>query len=158
MKYLILLLTLSVTQAGAEKAPEFNLSDRSGNEIQLSNYQGKVVLIDFWASWCIPCRASFPWMNNIQSKYQEKGFEVVTINLDKKHSEMEHFLKSYPATFTVLHDPKGITPIKYKVKAMPTSYLIDQSGNIVYRHIGFKKTSTENYEKKITQLLNGRSL
>jgi len=141
------------TSVFANSAPDFQLMNRQGEVKSLSDYKGKVVLLDFWASWCIPCRHSFPWMNAMQNKYQAKGFEVVTINLDKERTELDRFLAKYPASFTVLLDEKGVTPKQYKVMGMPTSFLINTEGEIVAHHIGFQQSKTALYEAQIQQEL-----
>jgi len=138
----------------AVAAPNFELRSLQGGVKSLSDYKGKVVLLDFWASWCIPCRLSFPWMNKMQKKYQAQGFEVVTINLDKDPKELNRFLAKYSASFTVLLDEKGITPEHYSVVGMPTSFLLSADGEIVARHIGFKQSKTQDYEAQIKQELS----
>lgn len=139
--------------ANAKTAPDFNLENRAGEPVKLSDYRGKVVLLDFWASWCIPCRASFPWMNAMQRKYQARGLQVVTVNLDKETEEKERFLNKYHAGFVVLSDKQGLTPSTYNVLGMPTSLVIDREGNIVFRHIGYQASKAEEYEAIIKKAL-----
>jgi len=147
---IIALLTLGLsTPSFAQKAPSFKLLNQHGIQKSLDDYKGKVVLLDFWASWCIPCRLSFPWMNDMQNTYKNQGFEIVAINVDKEKSEFERFIKQYPAAFTVLLDPKGDTPRNYKVMGMPTSFLISRKGELVSRHIGFKRSKKAEYEAQI---------
>ena len=141
----------------AQQAKPFKLQNRQGDWVQLSDFKDKVILLDFWASWCIPCRESFPWMNTLQDKYQAKGFEVVTINLDQEAEEKARFLKKYNANFTVLSDPNGDTPKAYNVLGMPTSMIIDRQGNIVYKHIGYKASDASFYEQKIVDAINAGS-
>ncbi|MBL7003114.1 MAG: TlpA family protein disulfide reductase [Gammaproteobacteria bacterium] len=148
------ILFLTSTQGFAKPAPNFSLVNAAGTQVSLNDYKGKVVLIDFWASWCIPCRLSFPWMNDMQQKYQRQGLEVVSINLDKEPAERQRFLKKYNAKFTVLIDAEGKTPEQYKVLGMPTSYLLNRSGEIVTKHIGFKQSKTTQYEAEILAELN----
>lgn len=148
----LLALILSGTSYAGNKAPNFNLPAASGN-IQLNQYKGKVVYLDFWASWCVPCRHSFPWMNDMQKKYKAGGLEVVTINLDKKRALADRFLKEIPANFTVAFDPEGITAESYNVMGMPSSYLINRNGDIVYRHIGFQQNKAAELEAQIVKAL-----
>jgi cytochrome c biogenesis protein CcmG/thiol:disulfide interchange protein DsbE len=102
-----LLLSLN---ALAEPAPEFTLPDAAGQTISLSQQRGKIVYVDFWASWCGPCRQSFPWMNEMLGKYQAQGLEIVAINLDTGRAEADEFLAKNPASFTVLFDPTATLP------------------------------------------------
>jgi len=139
--------------AQAAKAPGFSLAGDKA-QISLKKYRGKVVYLDFWASWCIPCRKSFPWMNKMQEKYKSKGLVVIGINLDESKADAKNFLKQVPGNFTMAYDPDGVTPGKYKVEVMPTSYLIDRRGNLVHIHRGFKKSKADKMEAEIQSLLN----
>jgi len=123
------------------------------NQFNLNSFKGKVVYLDFWASWCKPCQVSFPWMNSIKNKYPENDFIVVTINLDEKASAMQQFLGRVKADFDIYHDPTGVFAEKFKIEGMPTSYLIDKSGKLVKKHIGFYLKKTQQYEKEIEALL-----
>jgi len=124
----------------------------------LEQHKGEVIYLDFWASWCGPCRKSFPWMNDMQSKYQQQGFAVISINLDADHELAQSFLKDHPALFSVIYDPKGLTAKKYKVKGMPTSYLIGRDGKIKKAHTGFFTKKSSIYEDEIIQLLTTNAL
>lgn len=148
-----LILTLFSSQAMAEKAPEFSLKGDNG-KITLSDYRGKVVYVDFWASWCKPCRKSFPFMNEMEKKYANRGLKIIAINLDSDISAAKTFLKKNKADFTVAYDPDGVTPGKYQVRVMPTSYLIDKNGNIQNIHKGFKEDQRKELEAQITKQLN----
>lgn len=153
--FLFLPLFLFLIYSGnslAAKAPPFTLTGDNGS-ISLKQFRGKVVYLDFWASWCVPCRKSFPWMNTMQAKYKSKGLVVLGINLDESKQAAKAFLKQVPGKFTMAYDPEGDTPGKYHVEVMPTSYLIDRSGNIVYSHRGFKKSQSAEMESRISELL-----
>lgn len=152
----LLLVTAPATQAleGNTLAPAFELQDGRGNAVQLKNFSGKVVYLDFWASWCGPCQKSFPWMNALQEKFSDKDFQVVTINVDEARKDADRFLAAHPAKFTVLFDPKGQVPIQYGVKGMPTSLLIGRDGKVIYTHMGFADGSKEMLESKIRAALN----
>ncbi|MCW8988888.1 MAG: TlpA family protein disulfide reductase [Gammaproteobacteria bacterium] len=121
--------------------------------IQLSDYKGKVIYLDFWASWCIPCRKSFPWMNDMQKRLGNKGFKVIAVNLDQEQDKAKAFLEKIPANFTVAYDPEGVSAVAFKVKGMPSSYLIDRTGKISFTHIGFREKEIPEMEQKIKQLL-----
>ncbi len=144
-------LSLSVSAAGGRQAPDFRLPGIK-SEVKLSAHQGKVVYIDFWASWCGPCRKSFPWMNEIQEKYGNR-LKVIAINLDQDRGEADKFLKQNQPKFTIAFDSSGKIAEAYKVKAMPSSYLIDSKGKIVSSHAGFRSQDKEELEKLIQQLI-----
>ena len=108
-----------------ESAPPFMLPTASGESVTLDQLKGRVVYVDFWASWCGPCRRSFPWMNELQQKYGERGLTIVGVNVDKRRPDAQRFLAQTPATFTIVYDESGKTPAAYAVKGMPSSYLID---------------------------------
>ena len=118
---------------------------------ELESFKGKPVLVDFWASWCGPCRESFPWMDEIKKKYPE--LEIIAINLDEERVDAEEFLSEMPTKLNIVFDPEGELAEKYQVDAMPSSYLIDANGNIVVQHTGFYADKTTEYEASIQQLL-----
>jgi thiol-disulfide isomerase/thioredoxin len=99
--------------------------------------KGKVVYVDFWASWCAPCRESFPWMNRMQSELGHDGLVIIAVNVDREHADAEQFLRSHAAQFRIVYDPQGRLPEKFGVRGMPTSFLIDRNGRIQSRHEGF---------------------
>ncbi|PCI65512.1 MAG: thioredoxin [Gammaproteobacteria bacterium] len=122
-------------------------------ELDLKQYQGKVVYLDFWASWCIPCRKSFPWLNDLGKKYSSDELVVIAVNLDKKKSLATEFLNKYPASFKIIYDPKGLLAKKYKIKGMPSSVLFGKDGKPKFAHKGFFPSKIESYEKEIDQLI-----
>ncbi|MEH6595637.1 MAG: TlpA disulfide reductase family protein [Colwellia polaris] len=121
---------------------------------QLENEIGNVVYVDFWASWCIPCRQSFPWLNNLQAQYQRQGLTIISINLDHSRVLADEFLKEIKANFPVIYDPKGLIARKYKLKGMPSSFIIDRTGKIVSAHVGFNQTKQLAYETELQALLS----
>jgi len=143
---------LTQMPAQATKASNFNLRGISST-VNLGNYRGRVVYLDFWASWCTPCRKSFPWMNAMQKQYGKYGFEVVAVNLDENRELANQFLKQTPANFTVAFDPSGKTAESYSVDVMPSSFLIDRKGELVAIHKGFRQVDSAALEKEIRQLL-----
>lgn len=152
---LLAALSITVLLAPAQAsgpAPQFELPGDSG-KVSLKSLAGRVVYVDFWASWCTPCRKSFPWMNQIQQTYGDKGLAIVAINLDKDKQAVSQFLKANPAQFTVAYDPAGSTASAFKVQGMPSSYLIDRHGQIRHSHIGFREISKADLEGRIRQLL-----
>lgn len=130
----------------------FNLPTTKGN-VSLDSLRGHVVYLDFWASWCDPCKKSFPWMDKIQQKYADKGLRIVAVNLDRKQENVEKFLTTHPASFTVVFDPAATLPPLYDVKVMPSSFLIDKDGNIVSTHTGFQEKDAEKLEKQLMEML-----
>ncbi|MEJ2141410.1 MAG: TlpA disulfide reductase family protein [Gammaproteobacteria bacterium] len=133
--YLLVLQALWVTPAHAMEQVTF--STKNG-DMHLSDFNGQVVYVDFWASWCKPCRKSFPWMNNLQKRFANKGLKIIAVNVDKDKSLVEQFLKSYPANFIVAYDPEGQLASQFKVKGMPSTYIFDRYGNLKTSHIGFR--------------------
>jgi cytochrome c biogenesis protein CcmG, thiol:disulfide interchange protein DsbE len=129
-------------------APAFRLRMRSGF-VDSDSLRGKVVLLDFWASWCAPCQRSFPWMSSVNAKYASRGLAIVAVNLDKEQELAEEFLVTYPAPFTVAFDPEGKTAEAYHVAAMPTTFLISSDGRILSRHQGFDPKKTASFEAEI---------
>jgi len=148
----LMLLFLFSGNSFAEKAPLFTLTGDNG-PVDLKQYRGKVVYLDFWASWCVPCRKSFPWMNEMQAKYKSQGLVVLAVNLDEEKQAAQQFLAQVPGKFTIAYDPQGITPGQYQVEVMPTSYLINRSGDVVYAHKGFKQSKANDMESEISELL-----
>ena len=147
---------ISPSSAYASEAPGFTLPGQN-RTIQLSQYKGKVVYLDFWASWCEPCKRSFPWMNELQEQYGENGFEIIAVNLDESRTDAEAFLQKMPAKFDVAFDKSGKTAEAYNLKAMPSSFLIDRDGKLVHKSLGYRAEEKKILEKKIQQLV-GKSV
>lgn len=126
---------------------------RAEGTLDLAEYRGKVVLIDFWASWCVPCRRSFPWMNEMQEKYADSGLVIIGVNMDAEASEAEKFLHDYPANFKIINDPEGELARSYDVIAMPSSYVIGRDGTLAATHLGFKVKQQHEYESVLLATL-----
>jgi thiol-disulfide isomerase/thioredoxin len=109
------------------------------------------VYVDFWASWCTPCRRSFPWLEALHEHYAAKGLVIVAIDLDKTRSDADEFLTKVPAPFTVAFDPAGETAEAFQVSAMPSSYVIGPTGAILYSHAGFDPKRTAAVETLIQE-------
>ncbi|PJE57082.1 TlpA disulfide reductase family protein [Marinomonas sp. BSi20584] len=129
--------------------PEYQTNQKNSLEME----KGQVVLVDFWASWCGPCRESFPWMTSIQAKYKEQGLKVIAINLDQENEQALDFLKEFKPGFTVLFDTEAQLPEDFGVIGMPTSFLIDRQGKIRATHVGFHQKNINEYESAIAKLL-----
>jgi thiol-disulfide isomerase/thioredoxin len=134
-------------------APDLVLQGPAGTPVRLSDYRGKVLLVDFWASWCVPCKTSFPALDAIYREYQPKGLEVLAVNLDEQRRSADAFLAEHPHRVTVLFDPKGVAPEAFGVKGMPTSFLIDKAGTIRFTHTGYSGNVDVSYRREIAQLL-----
>jgi thiol-disulfide isomerase/thioredoxin len=121
----------------------------------LRSTKGQYIYLDYWASWCGPCRQSFPWMNALQAKYAAKGLKVIAVNVDAKRADADMFLTHTPAQFTVAYDPQGESAKKLVIKTMPTSMLISPEGKVLLVHSGFRTEEGASLEEKILAALNG---
>jgi thiol-disulfide isomerase/thioredoxin len=121
--------------------------------LQLANLRGKVVIVDFWASWCAPCRRSFPWLNEMQAKYRDRGLVIIGVNVDRERAEAERFLKQTPADFHIVYDPDGSLAARYQIPGMPSSYVIGRDGQQAGVHIGFRTGMREQREAELERLL-----
>jgi thiol-disulfide isomerase/thioredoxin len=133
-------------------APSFLLPTRRGT-VSLDSLRGRVVVVDFWASWCGPCRHSFPWLASLHERYRAKGLTIVAINLDKRRADADRFLVELPAPFTVAFDPSGGTAETYKVKGMPSTYVVSSEGKLLYSHVGFDAKKSAEIEAIIQEAL-----
>lgn len=141
MKSIALAICLFVGVAPATQA----------QQLDLSPYKGKVVLLDFWASWCAPCKLSFPWMNQLQQAYGANGIIVVAVNVDHDRSAAEAFLRDTPAQFPIVFNAKGKIASEYPVRGMPTSFVIGRDGKIKFTHSGFEQDHENEYLSHILQ-------
>lgn len=159
MKKLLLIISIFLTiisqplLANPNAAPDFKLPGKDG-PLQLSDFKGSVVYLDFWASWCQPCKKSFPWMNEIQHKYADDGLKILAVNLDKDRELADKFLKHMQADFDIAFDENGATASTYKLRGMPSSYIITRDGQVYASHIGFRDEDKEKLEEAIRSLLN----
>lgn len=142
--------------ASAAEAPPFQLPAADQRSIALGDLRGKVVYVDFWASWCVPCLKSFPWMSEMQRKYGAGGLEVVAINLDKNPADARKFLDRVPHDFTILYDPQGATARSYGLRGMPSSYVVARDGAMRLAHAGFREADREVLEAAIRSALEAK--
>ena len=145
---LLILSGLSTLSAITRAEPSSQFQEK------LAQYQGKVVYVDFWASWCTPCRRSFPWMNEMKAKYQAQGFEIISVNLDSEAVSAQHFLRENNANFDVIYDPEGVLAKKYQIKGMPSSFILDRQSNVTSVHVGFTDKKKSLYQQEIVNLLS----
>jgi thiol-disulfide isomerase/thioredoxin len=136
-------------------APELNLPGLT-HPVDLAALKGKVVYVDFWASWCGPCKQSFPFMNELQSKYRAKGLEIVAVNLDAKREDADRFLAQVPGQFTVAFDARGESARRFEVKGMPSSFLIGRDGKVLAAHKGFTEEDRAALESRIAHALEAQ--
>jgi len=140
--------------AAVTEAPNVILPTLNG-EVNLKALRGKVVYLDFWASWCKPCIKSFPWMHYLKKTYQDQGLEIVAVNLDKEKRPAEEFLKLVDVNFIVAFDPEGKTAKAYQLRGMPSTYMIGRDGRLYVSHIGFREKDKLKMEKAVKILLEG---
>jgi len=136
-----------------DQVPKFSLTSADGKEVSISDFAGKVVYLDFWASWCPPCRVSLPWMNELQNKYSSDDFVVVTINLDSDSSKAKRIIDEQRLTYPVLLDVQGKIAKLFALPAMPTSFLIGRNGKISLVHSAFRNEDKESLETSISKLI-----
>jgi len=122
-------------------------------DLDLSAYRGKVVYLDFWASWCGPCKQSFPWLDGLVRDYRSQNFVVISVNVDKSRDRAERFLNETPADFSIVYDPRGELASTYKVAGMPSGVLIDRTGHVRFQHAGFSEKEKGLYEEQVKTLL-----
>lgn len=134
-------------------APFAAAEDTTSGALDLTQYEGRVVVVDFWASWCVPCRRSFPWLNDMHAKYAEQGLVIVGINLDANMDDATAFLGTYPADFKIHFDTTAALAKEYGVEAMPSSFVIGRDGQIRARHLGFKVKRQDEYEAILVDAL-----
>lgn len=120
----------------------------SAESFDLEKHRGKIVYVDFWASWCTPCRASFPFMHSMAEKYED-DLVVIAINVDKSREEANQFLSAFEVNFDIVYDANGELAKRFKLKGMPTSYLYDRAGKLIGSHIGFKNKDVDSLEQSI---------
>ena len=121
--------------------------------LDLNEFHGRVVYLDFWASWCAPCKQSFPWMNRMQREFGQDGFVVVAVNVDHVRPDAAQFLHEYSPGFKIVFDPDGAVAERFGVKGMPTSFLIDRDGHVHSEHEGFRLKDRGALEQQIRSLL-----
>lgn len=122
-------------------------------EFKLADHAGKVVVLDFWASWCKPCRESMPWLSRLQREHGAKGLQVVAVSVDAEEADMRGRLGDLDEGIVVVFDPEGVLAQQYKLEGMPTSFLVDRGGKVRGSHLGFREKEAAAREAEITALL-----
>jgi len=137
------------------KAPAFSAPAIDGGaDIELASYRGKVVYLDFWASWCAPCLTSLPQLDELQRELGPDGFQVVAINVDTDPDKARRFLAKFGVAYPSASDPKGSVPAAYQISTMPTSFLIDGNGVVRYVHEGFRQGDVDELRGRIRSLMS----
>jgi thiol-disulfide isomerase/thioredoxin len=152
-------LAIAPALAGDASGPAapFSLKNRAGGEVSLSSLKGKVVLINFWATWCGPCRKEMPLLEQIQKKYAPLGFTMLGVNVEEDTRLMDTFLKDVPVSFPVLLDPANGVSKLYDVSAMPSTVIVDRKGNVRFIHQGYKPGDEDKYQDLIRQLIREKA-
>jgi thiol-disulfide isomerase/thioredoxin len=136
-----------------EAATDFTLKTLGGKNLKLSEMTGNVVLINFWASWCGPCREEMPLLNALHNKYEPLGFSVWGVNVEENSANAEGFLNNFPVDFPILLDNTNKVSTQYRVIAMPTTVVIDRDGNMRFLHQGYKPGDEEKYRQIVKKLV-----
>ena len=148
-RFLKLAVVGALIQVSSVWAVESGQSLPALNLTEVQTTKGQYIYIDYWASWCGPCRQSFPWMNALQAKLGSKGLKVVAVNVDAKRADADKFLVHTPAQFTVAYDPQGVSAKTLAIKTMPTSMLVSPEGKVLFVHSGFRTEEAGQLEAKI---------
>ena len=144
---------VNAVAAEGDPAPDFTLKSLSGGNIKLSELRGTVVLLNFWASWCGPCRTEMPLLDELYQEYRDYGFTILGVNLDENRDQANLLLDKIPVSFPVLFDPANSTSETYQVDAMPTTVLIDRNGKVRYHHRGYKDGYMDHYRTEVKELV-----
>ena len=142
-----------LTGASNGPAPDFSLPARSGGNVSLSDLKGQVVMINFWASWCGPCRQEMPLLDQMHKKYEALGFKLLGVNVEADTKDAERWLTQTPVTFPILFDRENKVSQLYSVNAMPSTVFVDRKGNVRYLHRGYKAGDEGEYLNQIRALL-----
>jgi len=151
----VILMAAPAVTAGMKEtaAPDFTLKSIDGENLKLSEYRGEVVLINFWASWCGPCRQEMPVLSELHDKYKALGFTVLGINVEEDSSKARKLLRDLPVSFQVLLDNKSVVSKQYDIVAMPSTVLVDRNGNMRYLHKGYKPGLEDVYLQQVRDLI-----
>ncbi|GAA3937588.1 TlpA disulfide reductase family protein [Litoribacillus peritrichatus] len=152
--FFILLLSGCFVQAHAEQqAPDFVLKSVADGNVRLSEHYGEVILLNFWATWCGPCRKELPVLNNLQKKYERAGFSVLAVSVDEADAKVANYVEPFKLSFPVLLDEEHKVVKEYDIQAMPGSVFLSRDGEIKYVHLGYKEGDEAKYSKIIESLL-----
>lgn len=150
--FLVLFSASAWAQPNQDQSNDNELTMGQGS-YDLSRYEGKVLILDFWASWCGPCRQSFPWMNAMLDKYGDDGLAILAVNLDKEATKAQQFLMDVPAKFDIAFDPSGTSAEQMNVMGMPSTYIFSRDGKLNDAMVGFSKARAVEHEALIARLM-----
>ncbi len=128
-------------------------SNSNRQRIDFSDYKGQVLLVDFWATWCPPCKQSIPFLNALHTELSDKGLKIIAINVDEDRQQAQRFLDSYPIQYQSVFDSSGACPETFDVKAMPSSYFVDRKGVIRHVHLGYRRSDQQAIRQVLLNLL-----
>lgn len=143
----------NIQQPNIKRATDFTLKQYQGPNTRLLDQRGKVVLLNFWATWCGPCRQEMPMLMALQAKFEVSDFIIFGINIDTNHREVEKYLHDIKVNYPILYDKEQTVSKQYAVKEMPSSFIIDRDGNIQFEHIGYQPDYDDLYLQEIKKLL-----
>ena len=129
----------------------------SASLLDLNQYRGRVVVVDFWASWCKPCRQSIPWLNDLRARYGSQGLTIIGVNVDAERADAERFQRDVPLGFDVIYDPQGRLAEQFHVQGMPSSFVYDREGKLAQVLLGFQEARRQQHESEIHELLNHKA-
>lgn len=151
---LILLLSLTASASMAiSDAPDFTLKSLDGDNLRLAEQRGQVVMINFWASWCGPCRQEMPLLNDLYQRYGKAGFTILGVNVENDLEAAKKLLKDIPVSFPILFDDHSTVSRLYDIDAMPTTVMVDRDGKVRYLHRGYKPGFEAHYQAQIKELI-----
>lgn len=164
MRYLLIVLTFFFLAAAApspwasdelvgKRAPDFTLKDINGNNVSISSLKGKTLLINFWATWCPPCRAEMPSLNRMYNEYKGRGLVVLAVSTDKNINAVKDFLSKKPFDFYILTDADTKVTRQFKVFSLPTTFLIDKNGVIIQKYLGEEEWESPEIRKNVREIL-----
>lgn len=155
-------LALSIAAANVHalsvgaRAPEIGLRDLSGNQVSIASLRGRVVIVDFWASWCAPCREEMPVLNSLHQRYGSRGLSIVGVSQDRNVANARSFVAQHRVAFPVVHDASQAVARRYQPPRMPSSYVIDRNGVVRHVHAGFRAADAAALEREVSALLAQR--
>jgi len=134
-------------------APDFTLKSLKGSNLKLSEFRGDVVMINFWASWCGPCRQEMPILNDLYLKYRDMGFTLLGVNVEENSTKAANMVRELKVVFPVLFDTENKVSKMYKVEAMPSTVIVDRNGNMRYLHRGYVPGTEDEYQRQVRELM-----
>ena len=143
------MLLFGVAMMGTAVAAPASVSE----PFDLARHRGHIVVVDFWASWCKPCRQSIPWLNSMRERYGASGLTIIGVNVDAERGDADRFLRDVPIEFEVVFDPKGDLAREFKVQGMPSSFVFDRAGKLVESFVGFRDAKKDEHEAALKKLL-----